>query len=84
MSILFIDTDGELWHDKAEEIGAQLIRMPYTLNGEEFFDDGDKTSDYLDFFTKLRNGGSSNTSALTTNDYITYFEPCIANGEDNL
>lgn len=84
LSILFIDTDGELWHDKAEEIGAQLIRMPYTLNGEEFFDDGGKTSDYLDFFTKLRNGGSSTTSALNTNDYINYFEPWFAKGEDIL
>lgn len=84
MSVLFIDTDGELWYDKVEEIKAELIRMPYTVNGEEFYDDGGRESDYIDFFKKLRNNGVSTTSALNTVNYINYFEPYFQKGEDIL
>ncbi|MDD4291336.1 MAG: DegV family protein [Clostridia bacterium] len=84
MSILFIDSDGELWYDKIEEIKAHLILMPYTINGEEHFDDNGLTSDYKDFFDKLRNNGSATTAALNVADYITYFEPYFEAGEDIL
>lgn len=84
MSVLFIDTDGELRFDLADEVKANVIRMPYTLNGVEYYDDGGKEIDYADFFKKLRNGGSSTTAALNANDYIGYFEPYFKKGEDIL
>lgn len=84
MSVLFIDTDGELRFDLADEVKANVIRMPYTLNGTEYYDDGGRNIDYADFFKKLREGGSSKTSALNANDYTGYFEPFFEKGEDIL
>lgn len=84
MSVLFIDTDGELRFDLADEVKANVIRMPYTLNGTEYYDDGGRNIDYADFFKKLREGGSSTTSALNANDYTGYFEPFFKKGEDIL
>lgn len=84
MSVLFIDTDGELRFDLADEVKANVIRMPYTINGIEYYDDGGRNIDYADFFKKLREGGTSHTSALNANDYIGYFEPYFKKGEDIL
>jgi len=84
MSVLFIDTDGELRFDLADEITTNVIRMPYTLNGTEYFDDGGREINYLDFFKALREGGTSSTAALNSTDYIRYFEPYFAKGEEIL
>ncbi|MEG1710373.1 MAG: DegV family protein [Clostridia bacterium] len=82
MNVLFIDTDGELWFNKADEVTANIIRMPYTINGEEFYDDCGRGADYTSFFQKLRQGGNATTSALNSVDYINYFEPFFAKGDD--
>lgn len=84
MSVLFIDTDGELRFDLADEITANVIRMPYTLNGTEYLDDGGREINYSDFFKALREGGTSSTAALNSMDYVRYFEPFFAKGEDIL
>jgi hypothetical protein len=32
---LFCDSNCELWHTEAKELGLCVIRMPYVLDGEE-------------------------------------------------
>ena len=39
MSVLFCDTDCELWYTTARELGVKVIPMPYTVDGEERFYD---------------------------------------------
>ena len=34
---LFCDSNCELWHTTAKEYGPHVIRMPYVLDGEEFY-----------------------------------------------
>ncbi len=82
MSVFFIDADAELWYDKAEEFGLKLIKMPYILKGQEYFDDNGKNSDYKSFFEAVRAGEMPKTSALNVQDYLDYFEPYFQKGED--
>ena len=81
MSILFTDSDCEMSAQDAKELGIHVIGMPYTIKGkEEIFDYGKFNA--KKFFDEMRNGEIVTTSALNSQDYLNYFEPVFASGED--
>lgn len=82
MSRFFIDSDIELWYTKIKELGFDRICMPYTVDGEEYYDNFGENMDFKAFYDKLRAGCSASTSALNMQNYIDYFEPVFASGED--
>lgn len=84
MSVFFTDTDCEMHYTDAENLGMQIIKMPYILKGEEAYYDFGKDSDIESFYKDMRAGEVVSTAALNTNDYINYFEPVLASGEDIL
>lgn len=79
---LFCDSNCELWHTTVKELGLEVIRMPYILDGEEIFYDMGENTDFKAFFDKMRSGSTPKTSALNDFNYIEYFEPVLARGED--
>ncbi len=84
MSRFFCDADCELDYKIIDELGITLIKMPYSLDGkEEFFDCG-RTTDFKNFFDRMREGAVAKTQALNAYDYVQYFEPVFAAGEDVL
>ena len=84
MSRFFCDTNGEIWFTRFDELHVDCIRMPYTVNGEEKFYDLGRETDNRAFFDAMRAGASVKTQALNENDYLEYFEPVLAGGEDIL
>ncbi|MDD3397234.1 MAG: DegV family protein [Clostridia bacterium] len=85
MSVFFCDSNSELWYTKAEELGLKVIGMPYNIdNDEERAYDLGKNTDFNDFYTRLKKGSSAKTSALNEQNYIDYFEPVLASGNDVL
>ena len=84
MSVIFFDTDCELWYTQADELGAQVIKMPYTIDGVEYFYDLGRNTDFDDFFKRMRNGAQTSTSALNPAQYIEIFEPYFKKGEEIL
>ena len=84
MSIMFCDSNLELWHDKVDELGLKVISMPYVIDDkEEIFDLG-KTTDFAAFYNKIKEGSMPLTQALNPQNYIDYFEPYLKSGEDIL
>lgn len=79
---LFCDSNCELWHTEIKALGLNVIRMPYVLDGEEYFYDMGENTDLQAFFNKMRGGAVPKTSALNEYAYIEYFEPILARGED--
>src|SRR5574344_1444769 len=87
MSVVFIDTDSEFPLDRARELNFDekfLIKMPYTLCGEEKFCDLGSTENAKEFFTLVRKGNMPITSGLNAELYKEYFETYFAAGEDIL
>lgn len=82
MSVFFTDTDCEMWFTDAEELGMKVIGMPYTINGQEYVYDFGKNTDFEAFYREMRNGKIATTSALNAQDYLNYFEPVFASGQD--
>ncbi|MBQ8308336.1 MAG: DegV family protein [Clostridia bacterium] len=79
---LFCDSNCELWHTTVKELGLNVIRMPYILDGEEFFYDMGENTDFKGFFDRMRAGSTPKTAALNEYAYTEYFEPVLARGED--
>ncbi|MBQ8394490.1 MAG: DegV family protein [Clostridia bacterium] len=79
---LFCDSNCELWHTTVKELGLNVIRMPYIVDGEEYFYDMGEATDFKGFFDKMRGGSVPKTAALNEYAYTEYFEPVLARGED--
>lgn len=79
---LFCDSNCELWYKTIDELGISVIRMPYTLNGQEYFYDMGRETDFDAFFAAMKGGAVPKTSALNEYAYMEYFEPVLAAGED--
>ena len=85
MLVLFTDTDTDTTPEIAAEYGYKLISMPYSIDGKTVYPyvDFDRF-DYHTFYDTLRTGVIPNTSAVSREVYIHYFEPVFANGDDIL
>ena len=83
MSKFFIDSNSELWYTRADELGLEVIGMPYTLDedDERAYDLG-RNTDFETFFERIKKGAVAKTQALNTQNYIDYFEPVLEAGED--
>lgn len=85
MLTIFTDTDTDFTPKDAAEYGFKLISMPYVLDEKEIkpYVDFDNF-DYHEFYQRLRDGATPHTSAISADDYIEYFEPEFAAGNDIL
>lgn len=79
---LFCDSNCELWHTDVKEFGLEFIRMPYVLDGVEYYYDLGEQTDFKHFFDRMREGAVPTTSAINEQNYIDYFEPVLAAGKD--
>ena len=85
MYVIFTDTDCDISSAKAKELGYQLISMPYSIDGKTVYpyEDFDEFNVH-EFYDMLRRGTLPNTSAVSSEKYIQYFEPFFAAGQDIL
>lgn len=85
MLTMFTDTDTDFTPQDAKEYGFKLISMPYVLKEKEIkpYVDFDKFDSHA-FYQQLRDGVMPHTSAISTEEYLNYFEPEFAAGNDIL
>lgn len=82
---LFTDTDTDITPEIAAKYGYRLISMPYSIDGETVFPYEDfEVFDSRTFYNSLRGGVLPNTSAISEEKYMAYFEPVFAAGDDIL
>ena len=84
MSVLIFDSNCELWHTRAEELGLDYISMPYMYNGEEYYYDLGKNTDFKKFYNAVRGGVVPKTMALNPENYKEILSPYFEKGEDVL
>ena len=82
MAVLFCDTDSELDFGLMEELGYKVIKMPYIFKNEELYPHAN--INMKEFFDAMRNGEVPTTAALNVDNYLEYFEPYFAQGEEIL
>jgi len=79
---LFCDSNCELWHSEVKALNLKVIRMPYVLDGKEYYYDMGEETDFNHFFNRMREGAIPTTSAINEQNYIDYFEPVLKEGKD--
>lgn len=84
MSALVCDSNCELWHTRAEELGIDFISMPYLYRDEMHFYDLGKNTDFRAFYDAVRSGVVPKTQALNPEDYKQFLTPYFERGEDVL
>lgn len=79
----FTDTDTDITPEVAAEYGYKMISMPYSVDAKPVypFVDYDRF-DSKAFYDMLRSGVLPVTSAISEEEYIKYFEPEFAAGND--
>ena len=81
---MIFDSNGELWYTRAEELGLDYISMPYYIDGQEYFYDLGKATDFRKFYDLVRAGNIPKTQALNPEDYKKFLTPYFERGEDIL
>ncbi|MCL2555477.1 MAG: DegV family protein [Firmicutes bacterium] len=81
---IFTDTNCEIDFEEFNDLGVELIKMPYTLDGQMSYYDLGENTNLSDFYAAMEKGAVAKTQALNEHDYIEYFEPVLKNGEDIL
>lgn len=82
---IFTDTDTDITPSVAKQYGYELISMPYVVNGELVYPYVDfQEFKAHEFYQSLREGLLPTTCGLSPEEYIKYFEPVFANGDDIL
>ena len=83
MITFFTDTDCDVTPKEAREHGFKLISMPYIIGEETIYPFKDSDDfDYHAFYDVLRKGIIPKTAALSPMEYMEYFEPEFAKGND--
>ena len=70
-----------VWEDRT---GVNVLRMPYTVNGEEYYYDLGRETDITAFYEALRGGAAVATAQRNPNEIVEYFEPYLRAGKDIL
>ena len=85
MLVIFTDTDCDITPSIAKEYGFELISMPYIINDKLIkpYVDFD-VFESKEFYDTLRKGIIPTTCAINPEEYIEYFEPHFAKGDDIL
>ncbi len=82
--IFMTDSDSDLHYTQVDQMQIPVVRMPYMLEGKEYFDDMGRGGDIKEFYAKMRAGAAPVTSLLPTAAYLEYFEPLLKDGHDIL
>lgn len=84
--VFLTDSDSDLPYDVADARGIPVIKMPYMLNGEEYYDENGREGEAAQkaFFDKMRAGAVPVTACLSKHNYLEFFEPYLQMGKDIL
>ena len=83
---IFTDSDCDITPQEAREYGYTMISMPYIIGEQTYYPykDSDAPFDFHAFYDMLRKGTLPTTAALSPMEYMEYFEPVFAKGDDIL
>lgn len=81
---LFTDSCCDMPTHYCKEHHIHVIPMSYLVNEEAFQDQMGTAQEYHDFYQRIRNGEMPSTTQVNVGEFITAFEPILANGQDIL
>ena len=75
--VFMTDSDSDLPFALKQAWQIPVVYMPYTVDGQEYYDDLGQSLDHKAYYDRMRAGAVVRTSALNEQDYLDYFEPIL-------
>ncbi len=82
--VITTESNAEVPFEWEDRTGVNVLRMPYTVNGTEYYYDLGRETDIPAFYETMRKGASVITTQRNPNEIVEYFEPFLAAGKDIL
>ncbi len=82
--VITTESNSEIPFEWEDRYGIRVLRMPYTIEGEEIFYDLGRETDIGAFFKRMRDGAVVTTAARNPDEIREYFEPHLKAGNDIL
>ncbi|MDD3920189.1 MAG: DegV family protein [Eubacteriales bacterium] len=82
--VITTESNSEVPYQWEDTYGVPVLRMPYTIDGTEYYYDLGRDTDIPAFFNRMLNGASVVTAQRNPAEIIEYFEPFLAAGKDIL
>lgn len=82
--VIMTDSDSELPLSIAKEYDVPFVRMPYTLDGQEYGYDLGEATDFPAFFAAMRQGSMPTTQTYPPQFYVDMWRPTLDAGKDVL
>lgn len=82
--VVMTDSNSEIPFRWEDEYGIAVIRMPYTIDGEEFFYDLGRETPYKEFYDRMRAGAKVITAQRNPQDFVEFWKPLLEQGLDIL
>lgn len=82
--VITTESNAELPYQWEDTYGVPVLRMPYTIDGTEYYYDLGRETDIPAFFERMKNGASVVTAQRNPAEIVAYFEPFLASGNDIL
>lgn len=82
--VVMTDSDTEIPYSFADSHNLPVFLMPYTLDGNESLFDLGRTTDFKQFYTRLREGAEATTATRPPTDIQAFFEEIIKTDKDIL
>jgi DegV family protein with EDD domain len=82
--VITTESNSEIPFQWEDETGVQVLQMPYSVNGKEFYYDLGRETDIGGFYKTMRAGAEVSTALRNPNEIVEYFEPHLKAGRDIL
>lgn len=82
--VITTESNSEVPYAWEDQTGVHVLRMPYSVNGVEYYYDLGRETDIAGFFDTMRAGAAVTTAQRNPNEIVEYFEPHLAAGKDIL
>lgn len=82
--VFMTDSDSDLPYRLKVAYDIPVVYMPYSLDGQEYFDDLGQSIDPKTYYDRMRKGAAPVTASLNEAAYEEIFDPIFAEGKDIL
>ncbi len=82
--VITTDSNSEIPFQLEDEVGIKVMRMPYSVNSNEYLYDLGREIDIPAFYQSMRDGATVTTAQKNPTEIIEYLEPFLMDGKDIL
>lgn len=82
--VITTESNSEIPYQWEDDYGIKVLRMPYSVDGTEYFYDLGRNTDITAFYNTMRGGATVTTAQRNPAEVVEFWEPFLKDGSDIL